>query len=257
MYLELKSADEIRSLEEAARAAREVLLKTRKELRPGITTKRVEEIAVAEIKALGAEPAFLNYRGYPASICVSVNEELVHGIPSERRVIRSGDLVKLDIGVRYNGFYGDVAETIPIGKADADARKLLEVTYGCLGEMLKHAAPGKRMGDMGAAVQRYVENNGFSVIRQFVGHGIGRRLHEKPEVPNFGERDTGQRFEEGMVLALEPMVACGDWHVKIAGDGWTASMADAKLCAHFEKMIAVCGKNPVFLADFEPIFKTI
>ncbi|MEW6040794.1 MAG: type I methionyl aminopeptidase [Elusimicrobiota bacterium] len=254
MYIEIKSQDEILAIEESAAIARQVLFVTRTAVTPGISTKEIEEIAVREMDRLGAKSAFWNYRGYPAQICISINDELVHGIPSTSRKIKDGDLVKLDIGIKYKGYYGDVAETIPVGNVSKGALKLLTITYNCFNEGLKQAYPGKRLGDMAFAVQSYVEKNGFSVIRQFVGHGIGRNLHEKPEVPNFGTPGEGSKFEPGMVFAFEPMVATDNWQIKIKEDGWTAVTVDDKPCAHFEKMVSITEKGPVFLADFEPLF---
>jgi methionyl aminopeptidase len=214
---------------------------------PGITTGELDRVAEARLQALGARPAFKGYHGFPACVCISVNEEVVHGIPSAERVLRDGDIVSLDFGAVVDGWYGDAAVTVPVGTAAPDALRLIEVTRESLLRGAAAALPGARIGDVGAAVQRCAEERGFSVVRDFVGHGIGRALHEPPQIPNFGAPGTGIRIRPGMVLAIEPMVNAGRPEVDLLLDGWTAVTADGSLSAHFEHTVAVTGDGPVLL----------
>jgi methionyl aminopeptidase len=245
---ELKSPDEIARIREACVIVHDILQELVRTVEPGMTTLEIDRIASARTRERGAEPAFLGYHGYPASICVSVNDEVVHGIPSQRRVLREGDLVGLDFGVVYRGYYGDSAVTVPLGKVTDEARRLLETTEGALGRAIETARPDNRVGDIGAAVQAFVEEHGFSVVRDFVGHGIGRRLHEPPQVPNYGARGTRERLRVGMVLALEPMVNAGRSEVETLDDGWTAVTADGRLSAHFEHTVALTENGPEILS---------
>ncbi len=245
--IELKSADEIARIREASLIVHDVLQEVIAAIAPGITTLEIDRIAARATAARGAEPAFLGYHGYPAVICVSVNDEVVHGIPS-RRVLVEGDIVGLDFGVLYRGFHGDSAYTVPVGTAAPGALRLLDTTREALARAIGAARPDARLGDLGFAVQSYVEARGYSVVRDFVGHGIGRRLHEPPQVPNFGAPGTGMRLRPGLVLALEPMVNAGGWEVRTLDDGWTAVTADGQLSAHFEHPIAVTDAGPEVLS---------
>ncbi len=246
--VELKTADEIARIREASLIVHEVLETVAAAVAPGITTLELDRIAARETAARHAEPAFLGYHGYPAVICISVNDEVVHGIPSDRRILADGDVVGLDFGVRYRGFYGDSARTVPVGNVSQVALRLLDTTREALAAGISAARPDNRIGDIGAAVQQCVERRGYSVVRDFVGHGIGRRLHEAPQIPNYGAPRTGIRIRAGMVLAIEPMVNAGDPHVRVLDDGWTAVTADGSLSAHFEHTVAITEDGPVVLS---------
>jgi methionyl aminopeptidase len=244
----LKSCDELARIREACLVVHDVLAELRRAVAPGITTAELDRLAEARARARGAEPAFLGYHGYPASVCISVNDEVVHGIPSPARALAEGDIVGLDFGVVLHGYYGDSAITVPVGAVSEEARRLIEVTQGALAQAVAAARPDRRVGDIGAAVQAFVEARGFSVVRDFVGHGIGRRLHEPPQVPNFGTPGTGARLRPGMVLALEPMVNAGSFRVETLDDGWTAVTQDGRLSAHFEHTVAVTENGPEILS---------
>jgi methionyl aminopeptidase len=215
---------------------------------PGVTTLELDAIADGESRARGAVPAFKGYHGYPASICISVNDEIVHGIPSPTRVLAPGDIVGLDFGVLHQGFFGDSARTVAVGEASPLAKRLIETTEEALLAAVAAARPDGRLGDIGAAVECLVEPRGFSVVREFVGHGIGRRLHEAPQVPNYGRRGTGVRLRPGLVLALEPMVNAGGAGVRTLEDGWTAVTLDGSLSAHFEHTVVVTEAGPEVLS---------
>jgi methionyl aminopeptidase len=243
----VRTRDEIARIREAGRVVHDILRELAAAAIPGTTTAELDRLAQARTRDRGAEPAFLGYHGYPAAVCVSVNDEVVHGIPSPDRVLRDGDIVGLDFGVVLKGWYGDAAVTVPVGRASGPARALLEVTAGALAAAVEAARPDRRVGDLGAAVQAHVEPRGFSVVRDFVGHGIGRRLHESPQIPNFGAPGTGPRLRPGMVLALEPMVNAGGFEVETLDDGWTAVTRDGSLSAHFEHTVAVTEDGPEIL----------
>lgn len=228
---------------------REVLDHLRSLVAPGITTMDLERAADQKIKDLGAKPAFKGYYNYPCVLCTSINEEIVHGIPSEKRVLKAGDIISIDCGVVMDGYYGDAAITVPVNGLSAEARKLLEVTEASLYKGIEQARIGNAIGDVGAAVQEYVEANGFSVVREFVGHGIGTRLHEEPQVPNFGTRGHGTRLRHGMVLAIEPMVNSGKPGTRVLDDKWTAVTADGSCSAHFEHCVAVTENGPMILTQ--------
>lgn len=247
MAIALKSAREIKLMRAAGLVVAEVLDLMRERVAPGITTRELDRLAYELITARGGKPSFLGYQGYPASICASVNEEIVHGIPSRKRVLREGDVCSMDFGVVVDGWYGDSAITIPVGKVTDEAARLIEVTRKALEVGIAAAVPGNRVYDIGAAIQAHVEAEGFSVVRDFVGHGIGRRLHEDPQVPNYGPGGQGLRLKPGMVLAIEPMVNEGTWEVEELDDGWTAVTADRKLSAHFEHTIAITEDGPRIL----------
>jgi methionyl aminopeptidase len=213
---------------------------------PGVTTRDLDTIAERLVRAGGAEPAFKGYRGYPATLCASVNEQVVHGIPSDRQLV-DGDIVSLDMGVKLNGFYGDSAITVPVGPISAGARQLLDVTQEALERGIAQVRVGGRVSDIGHAIQQHVETAGFSVVREFVGHGIGASLHEEPQIANYGDPGRGPRLAEGMVFAIEPMVNMGRPAVKVLSDGWTAVTKDGSLSAHFEHTVAVTGDGPLVL----------
>ena len=207
-------------------------------LRPGMKTKELDIIASEEIEKLGAKPSFKGYRGFPASLCVSVNDEIVHGIPEER-ILDEGDIVSLDLGAIFMGFQGDAAVTVGIGQISPQAIDLIETTRGALNAGIAAAVSGARLGDISAAIQNYAESKGYSVVREYTGHGIGREMHEEPQIPNFGVPGTGPALKKGMTLALEPMVTIGDWRTRIGDDHWTVLTADGSLSAHFEHTIAI------------------
>jgi len=244
----LKTSEEIEKIRTASRYALEILLELKEHVRDGITTAELEAICEDKVRKIDSiEAAFKGYNGYPYCLCVSVNDEVVHGMPSER-ALKAGDIASLDMGVKYDGFYGDVAVTYPVGEIQENARRLLEVTREALYKAIDQAHVGKRLHDISYAVQSFVEANGFSVVREFVGHGIGRSLHEEPQVPNFGMQGTGVRLKEGMVLAIEPMINEGGSDIMIRENGWTAATRDGKLSAHFEHTVAITGKGAEILS---------
>ncbi|RJP55610.1 MAG: type I methionyl aminopeptidase [Deltaproteobacteria bacterium] len=247
----LKSKEEIELLRKSNQIVVHILKALRKIIKPGITTLELDSYAEEQIRKKGAIPAFKGYRGFPASLCVSVNEQLVHGIPDSRR-LKEGDIVSMDLGVVRSGFYGDAAITVPVGKISQEAARLLDVTQNALYKGIEQAKAGGRLHDISHAVQSWVEGNGFSVVRDFVGHGIGRNLHEEPQIPNFGLPNRGVQLKAGMVLALEPMVNVGTWRVKVQPDGWTVVTVDGSLCAHFEHTIAITEDGPDILTLISP-----
>ena len=250
MAIVCKSAAEIDKMRRSGRIVRDVLDHVRSLVTPGATTMELERAAEKKMKDLGAKPAFKGYFDYPCVLCTSVNEEIVHGIPSEKRVLNAGDIVSVDCGVVLDGYYGDAAITVPVGEdIKPELKKLLKVTEESLYRAIEAARIGNAVGDVGAAVQEYVEANGFSVVREFVGHGIGTRLHEEPQVPNFGIRGHGARLREGMVLAIEPMVNYGKPETRVLSDKWTAVTADGSYSAHFEHCVAVTRDGPVILTQ--------
>ena len=235
----IKSAEEIAIMREAGRIVAVVLQKMSEAIKPGMKTRQLDEIAEKEVgKFSSARASFKGYNNFPASICVSVNDEVVHGIPGSK-IIKEGDIVSLDFGVIYKGFQGDAAVTVGVGKISDEARKLMQVTEASLMQGINAARDGGTLGDIGAAIQGYVEEYGFSVVREYSGHGIGRDMHEEPLIPNFGNKGTGLRLREGMTLALEPMVNKGGWKTRLSGNGWTVHTADKSLSAHFEHTIAI------------------
>jgi len=242
----LKSKDEIKRMVEACRIVAEVLEGIKKIITPGIMTKELDEFAESFVLSRGAIPAFKGYKGFPASLCTSINEQVVHGIPSLTR-LKEGDIISLDIGVYYKGFYGDAALTLPVGEIDEEAKRLLSTTEKALYQGIEKAVGGNRVSDISHAIQSCVEREGFSVVRNFVGHGIGRELHEEPQIPNFGNPGEGTVLMEGMTLAIEPMVNAGGWEVVILNDGWTAVTKDRSLSAHFEHTVAITSDGPLIL----------
>lgn len=248
MAIMIKTPQEIEKMRRSGQVVREILEHVRQFVKPGATTQDLENAAAEKMKELGAKPAFKGYHGYPCVLCTSVNDEVVHGIPSSTRVLKDGDIVSIDTGVIIDGYYGDSATTIAVGsKIPEKTRKLLEVTKTSLQRGIDAIKPGATLGDVGAAVQEVVEAGGFSVVRDFVGHGIGTRLHEDPQVPNYGRRGQGQKLREGMVIAIEPMVNVGRPEVQVLSDGWTAVTQDGSLSAHFEHTVAVTAQGAEIL----------
>jgi methionyl aminopeptidase len=233
----------------AGQVVREVLELVRSHVKPGATTLDLEKAAEARLAELGVKAAFKGYHGFPCVLCASVNSEVVHGIPSPKRVLRAGDIVSLDFGAVVDGYYGDAAITVPVGEIDAETAKLLAVTEASLEAGIAVVRPGATLGDVGAAVQGVVEAGGFSVVRDFVGHGIGVHMHEDPQVPNFGVKGRGMKLRTGMVIAIEPMVNAGKGDVRVLGDGWTAVAADGSMSAHFEHTVAVTATGARILTE--------
>jgi methionyl aminopeptidase len=245
-----KSQSEIDKMRKSGRIVREILDELRGMVAPGVTTMDLEKAAEQKIKNSGAKPAFKGYYDYPCVLCTSVNEEIVHGIPSEKRVLKAGDIVSIDCGVVLDGYYGDAAITVAVGDSVSPERqKLMEVTEQSLYKAIEQVKIGNKVSDIGAAVQEYVEANGFSVVREFVGHGIGTKLHEEPQVPNFRSRGADTRLREGMVLAIEPMVNSGRPEARVLDDKWTAVTADGSSSAHFEHCVAVTRDGPLILTQ--------
>ena len=246
MSIIIKSDREIRAMREAGRITAIVLGILSEKLRLGMKTEELDVIAGRELDRLGAKPSFKGYRGFPANLCVSVNDEIVHGIP-EARVLNDGDIVSLDFGVIFDGFQGDAAVTVGVGEISPEAKRLLETTEAALRAGIDKAYAGARLGDISAAIQHYAESRGYSVIREYTGHGIGREMHEEPQIPNFGQPGTGPILKKGMALAIEPMVSIGDWHTRLGSNHWTVSTADGSLSAHFEHTIAITDGEPEVL----------
>jgi methionyl aminopeptidase len=242
-----RSSAELEKMRAAGRLVGQVLTALAAHVAPGVTTGDLDAIAEGLITDAGAIPAFKGYHGYPATICASVNDEVIHGIPSGKRVLDEGDVIAIDVGASLGGYFGDSAVTLPVGKVSEPAARLLRVTEEALYKAIEQVRPGGRVSDIGHAVQAHVEAHGFSVVREFVGHGIGQQMHEEPQVPNYGERGRGPRLAEGMVLAIEPMVNAGKPAVKVLGDGWTAVTRDHSLSAHFEHTVAVTANGPWIL----------
>jgi methionyl aminopeptidase len=246
--INLKTNHEIDLMARAGQVLEAVVEELKAAIRPGVRTIELDRLAEKRMRAAGARPGFLGYHGFPNSICVSINDEAVHGIPSHRR-IQEGDIVSLDLGLVLDGFWADMGCTVPVGQVSPEAQRLITVTEECLEQAVKHAQPGGRLGDISAAVQKHAEAAGFSVIRQFVGHGIGRQMHEDPQVPNFGTSGTGPELRPGMTLAIEPMVNAGTDEVFIKPDGWTVVTGDGRLSAYFEHTVAITPAGPIVLTD--------
>ena len=243
----LKTSRELAIMREAGRISAMALKVAGEAIEPGVSTWEIDRIARKYIESQGAVPSFLGYGGFPASACISVNNVVIHGIPSKRQIIKAGDIVSIDIGAIYEGFNGDNAYTFPCGDISPEAQRLLDATRESLYEGIKQAKAGNRLGDIGSAVQRYVEARGYSVVRDFVGHGVGAKLHEDPSVPNYGTPGRGVRLLPGMTIAIEPMVNQGGHEVQVQKDGWTTVTRDGKLSAHFEHTVAVTPDGPVIL----------
>jgi methionyl aminopeptidase len=242
-----KSAAELEKMHRAGLIVWDALERMRVMVHPGLSTKELDEFAESHTVEHGARPAFKGYRGYPGSVCTSINQEIVHGIPSAHRRVREGDILSLDFGVELDGYFADAALTVPVGKISPEREKLLRVTRESLERAIDKVRPGNRLGDVSAAVQQWVEQNGYSVVREFVGHGIGTKMHEDPQLPNYGMAGHGARLQEGMVLAIEPMVNRGGPAVRMLADEWTAVTADGSDSAHFEHSVAVTSNGPWIL----------
>lgn len=250
MNITVKSEQEIDLMRTAGRIVAEVLEILSKHIRPGVTTGELDAIAEREVNRLGGTPSFKGYRGYPACLCTSVNDEIVHGIPG-KRVLNEGDIVSLDFGAIYMGFQGDAAITVGVGKISPRSRKLIEATRGALKAGIRVAVDGARLGDVSAAIQKYAEKKGFSVIREYTGHGIGREMHEDPLVPNCGVPGTGPVLKKGMTLAIEPMLTTNDWHTRLGSDQWTVYTINGNFAAHFEHTIAITDRQAEILTVTE------
>lgn len=245
----LKSGEEIIRMRDAGRIAAIAREIGGEYVKEGVSTAQIDREIKKCILSHGAKPSFLGYGGFPASACISVNEEIIHGIPSSNKVLKNGDIVKIDVGAFYKGFHGDCAATFAVGQISEEAQRLIDVTKQSFFEGIAAIGEGKRIGDIGHAIQSYVEKNGFSVVREYIGHGIGRNLHEDPEVPNYGAPGRGQRLRPGMTLAIEPMVNVGDWHVRVLKDEWTVVTVDGKLSAHYENTVAFTENGVLILTD--------
>ena len=249
MAIILKTAEQIRLMKEAGRITGEAILKARDMIRPGVSTWEVDRVIHDYIVKCGAKPSFLGYAGFPGSACVSVNSEVIHGIPSRKRILEEGDLVKVDVGALYRGYHGDSAKTFAVGRVSPEATRLIERTRECFYRGVAKAVAGNRIGDVGHAVQVCAEEAGFSVVREYVGHGVGSHLHEEPDVPNYGTEGRGCRLYAGMTIAIEPMVNAGGAGVRVLPDGWTVVTSDGRLSAHYEHTVAVTDDGPVLLTD--------
>ena len=243
----LKSEKEIKQMLEACRISAEALKVAGEAVEPGVSTWEIDRIARKFIESKGARPTFLNYNGFPAAACISINDEVIHGIPNKNRIIRSGDIVSIDLGAYINGFTGDNAATFACGDVSAEAKRLMETTEQSLYEGIRKAVPGGRLGDVGFAIQSYCEERGYGVVKEFTGHGIGSALHEDPSVPNYGTQGRGVRLVPGMTIAIEPMINEGKASVKTLSDGWTVKTTDGKLSAHFEHTIAITSSGPLIM----------
>jgi methionyl aminopeptidase len=246
MSIIIKSTEELTAMRQAGRIVGTILRILSSQVKPGMKTKELDIIATREVEKLGAKPSFKGYHGFPAALCVSANDEIVHGIPGER-VLREGDIVSLDFGAIFNGFQGDAAVTVGVGTITPKAKQLVETAQGSLEAGIAAARSGATLGDISAAIQDYAESRGYSVVREYTGHGIGREMHEDPQIPNFGLPGTGPVLKKGMTFALEPMVNAGDWHTRLGDDHWTVYTADGNLSAHFEHTIAITDDEPEVL----------
>jgi len=245
--IQLKNPEQINMMRIAGRITGEALVLAGEAIKEGITTKHLDDIIRHHIEKNGARPSFLGYGGFPASACISINEEVIHGIPSANRVLKEGDIVKIDVGAYINGFHGDSACTFPVGNVGETEKRLIKCAKDGFMQGVAQVKDGNRIGDVGNAIQTYCEKNGFSVIRKYVGHGIGRNLHESPDVPNYGTAGRGPRLATGMVIAIEPMISAGTWEVKELADGWTVVTADKSSSAHYEHTVALTANGPELL----------
>ncbi len=245
----LKTTKELALMKEACVISAGALKAAGEAVQPGVSTAEIDSIAYEYIKKQGAKPAFLNYNGYPATACISINDEVIHGIPSRHRIIKEGDLVSIDLGATFNGYVGDNAATFAAGTLSPEAKRLSDTTRESLYEGIKMAVAGGRIGDIGAAVQRYCEQRGYGVVREYTGHGVGTNMHEDPPVPNFGTPGRGVRLLPGMTIAIEPMINLGTGSVKVMPDGWTVKTRDGKLSAHFEHTIAITAEGPIIMTQ--------
>lgn len=252
--IQLKNPLQIAQMKEACRITGEALLKARESIREGISTYELDKIIREFIESSGAKPSFLGYGGFPASACISINNEVIHGIPSKNRFLQEGDIVKVDVGAYYKGYHGDAARTIAVGKVSDDAQKLIEVTRDSFFEGVKKFQAGNRLGDIGHAIDTLVTENGFSTVKKYIGHGIGKELHESPDVPNYGTEGRGTRLCVGMTLAIEPMVNMGIESVRELPDGWTVKTADGKLSAHYENTVALTSEGVIIMTQIDKDF---
>ena len=252
--IQLKNPDQIKIMKEAGRITGEALLVARDHVRPGISTYELDRIVRESIEKAGAKPSFLGYGGFPGSACVSINDEVIHGIPSKKRFLEEGDIVKIDVGAFYKGFHGDSARTIPVGRVSDEALKLIEVTRASFFAGIEQLKVGNRLGDVGAAIDGLVVANGFSTVKRYIGHGIGHELHESPDVPNYGTPGRGTRLCAGLVIAIEPMVNIGTETVRELSDGWTVKTADGSLSAHYENTVALTSDGIINLTLIEKDF---
>lgn len=252
--IQLKNPQQIREMKEAGRITGEALLVARDNIREGISTYELDKIIRNHIEKCGAKPSFLGYHGFPGSACISVNDEVIHGIPSKKRILHEGDIVKIDVGAFYKGFHGDAARTIPVGKVSENAEKLIRVTRESFFAGVEKFVVGNRLGDIGHAIDSLVVANGFSTVKRYIGHGIGHDLHESPDVPNYGTEGRGTRLCAGMVLAIEPMVNIGGEGVKELSDGWTVKTADGTLSAHYENTVALTSEGVIIMTQLESDF---
>lgn len=247
--IKLKNSTQLAAMKEAGRITGEALYIAGEAVKEGVSTYELDSIVRAHIEKQGARPSFLGYGGFPGSACISINDEVIHGIPSKKRILHEGDVVKVDVGAFYRGFHGDAARTFAVGNVTEEAKKLIEVTRQCFYKGAEQAVVGNRIGDIGSAIEAHAAENGFSVVRSYVGHGVGHELHEDPEVPNYGNAGKGARLCAGMTLAIEPMVNAGTYSVKVLGDGWTVKTADGSLSAHYENTVAITEDGPILLTD--------
>ncbi|MBQ9779879.1 MAG: type I methionyl aminopeptidase [Clostridia bacterium] len=252
--IQLKNGDQIRIMKEAGRITGEALLVARDHVRPGISTYELDRLVREHIEKSGAIPSFLGYGGFPASACISINDEVIHGIPSKKRFLEEGDIVKIDVGAFYRGFHGDSARTIPVGRVSDEAQKLIQVTRDSFYAGLAMLQIGNRLGDLGHAIDQLVVSNGYSTVKRYIGHGVGQMLHESPDVPNYGTPGRGTRLCMGMTLAIEPMVNVGGEAVRELSDGWTVKTADGSLSAHYENSVALTQDGVINLTCIDPDF---
>ena len=245
----VKNSEQLILMKRAGVITAEALLVAKELIKPGVSTKEIDTKIRRYIEKCGATPSFLGYGGFPGSACISINDEVIHGIPSDKVILKEGDIVKIDVGARYRGYNGDSARTFPVGKVSDEALRLISVTERSFYEAMKVAKHGNRVGDIGAAIENFVISNGFSVVKEFVGHGVGRELHEDPQVPNYGTAGRGARLYSGMTLAIEPMVNAGGERVRVLKDGWTVETLDGSLSAHYENSIAITDGDPIILTD--------
>jgi methionyl aminopeptidase len=246
MSIIIKTDEEIKLMRQAGRIVAEILEILSEQIKPGLTTKELDIIAERELKKRGATSSFKGYQGFPATVCVAINDEIVHGIPG-KRVLRQGDIISMDFGAIFQGLQGDAATTVTVGEASPEAKELLKTTAGALDAGINAAQSGAKLGDVSSAIQRFAESRGFSVVREYTGHGIGREMHEEPQIPNFGLPNSGPVLKKGMVLAIEPMVNRGGWRTRLSDDNWTVLTADGSLSAHFEHTVAITDGEPEVL----------
>lgn len=249
--IQIKNNEQLAMMQKAGRITGEAILKAREHIKEGVSTKEIDTVIHDYIVKCGAYPSFLGYGGFPGSACISINEEIIHGIPKKDRILQEGDIVKIDVGARYRGFNGDSANTFGVGKISSEAQLLIDTTRESFYKGVAFAVHGNRIGDIGSAICEYAVSRGYGVVRKYVGHGVGQELHEDPEVPNFGTAGRGQRLYKGMTIAIEPMINIGTQEVKVLGDNWTVITADRSLSAHYEHTVAITDGEPVLLTKVD------